>query len=126
MNKKVFYWSATIAYALLIFLLSSFSGDKTEKLYLFKHSDKLIHIAEYAVLCFLLSKTLSFTLKENVKRYIGLAAIVITLLYAISDEFHQSFVPGRYAEVYDVFADGMGAVLSQIILYIKEAKGDLR
>ncbi len=126
MNKKVFYWSATIAYALLIFLLSSFSGDKTEKLYLFKHSDKIIHLFEYAILCFLVSKTLSFTLKESVKRYAGLAAIVITLLYAISDEFHQSFVPGRYAEVYDVFADGMGAVLSQIILYIKEVKGDLR
>ncbi len=126
MNKKVIYWSATIAYALLIFLLSSFSGDKTEKLYLFKHSDKLIHLLEYAVLCFLLSKTLSFTLKENVRRYIGLMAIAISLLYAISDEFHQSFIPGRSAEVYDVFADGMGAVLSQIILYIKEVKGDLR
>ncbi len=126
MNKKVFYWSATIAYALLIFFLSSLSGDKTEKLYLFKHSDKIIHLAEYAILCFLVSKTLSFTLKNNIKRYVPLFAILIALLYAISDEFHQSFVPGRSAEVYDVFADGMGAVLSQIILYIKDVKGDLR
>ncbi|MBI5182202.1 MAG: VanZ family protein [Nitrospirae bacterium] len=126
MNKKLLYWSATIAYALLIFFLSSLSGDKTEKLYLFKHSDKIIHLLEYAVLCFLLSKTLSSTLKESVRRYTGLIAIVISLLYAISDEFHQSFVPGRSAEVYDVFADGMGAVLTQIILYIKEVKGDLR
>ncbi|MBI5180712.1 MAG: VanZ family protein [Nitrospirae bacterium] len=126
MNKKLLYWSATIAYALLIFFLSSLSGDKTEKLYLFKHSDKIIHLLEYAVLCFLISKTLFSTLKESVRRYTGLIAIVISLLYAISDEFHQSFVPGRSAEVYDVFADGMGAVLSQIILYIKEVKGDLR
>ena len=126
MNKKVLYLSATIAYALLIFLLSSFSGDKTEKLYLFKHSDKIIHLLEYAVLCFLVSKALSFTLKENVRRYIGLIAVVISLLYAITDEFHQSFVPGRYASMYDIFADGIGAVISQIILYIKDVKGDLR
>lgn len=126
MNKKVLYLSATIAYALLIFLLSSLSGDKTEKLYLFKHSDKIIHLLEYAVLCFLVSKALSSTLKENVRRYIGLIAVVISLLYAITDEFHQSFVPGRYASMDDVFADGMGAVISQIILYIKDVKGDLR
>ncbi|MEK6656624.1 MAG: VanZ family protein [Nitrospirota bacterium] len=126
MNKKVLYLSATIAYALLIFLLSSFSGDKTEKLYLFKHSDKIIHLLEYAVLCFLVSKALSSTLKENVRRYIGLIAVVISLLYAITDEFHQSFVPGRYASIDDIFADGIGAVISQIILYIKDVKGDLR
>lgn len=126
MNKKVLYLSATIAYALLIFLLSSFSGDKTEKLYLFKHSDKIIHLLEYAVLCFLVSKALSSTLKENARRYTGLIAIVISLLYAITDEFHQSFVPGRYASIDDIFADGIGAVISQIILYIKDVKGDLR
>jgi VanZ family protein len=126
MNKKVLYLSATIAYALLIFLLSSLSGDKTEKLYLFKHSDKIIHLLEYAVLCFLVSKALSSTLKENVRRYTGLIAVVISLLYAITDEFHQSFVPGRYASMYDIFADGIGAVISQIILYIKDVKGDLR
>ncbi len=125
-NKKIFYWAAAISYALLIFFLSSLSGSQTDRFYLFKNSDKVIHIMVYAVLCFLLNRAFSFTFKNSVKRYVPIIAIFISIVYAISDEFHQSFVPGRSAEVYDVFADGMGAVISQIILYIKDLKGDLR
>ncbi|MBI3353330.1 MAG: VanZ family protein [Nitrospirae bacterium] len=125
-NKRIFYLSAAIAYALLIFFLSSLTGAEADRLNYFKIWDKLAHFLEYALFCFLVSKALFFTLENNMKRYISLLAVLIVILFAISDEFHQSFVPGRSAEVYDVFADGMGAVLSQIILYIKEVKGDLR
>jgi VanZ family protein len=37
--------------------------------------------------------------------------VLITVLYGISDEFHQSFVPGRYSEVKDVASDAAGALL---------------
>src|SRR5699024_9669514 len=36
-------------------------------------------------------------------------AFLISLLYAISDEFHQLFVPGRSGEIRDVVIDSMGA-----------------
>ena len=39
------------------------------------------------------------------------AAWAFATLYAASDEFHQSFVPGRTAEVWDVFLDSAGALL---------------
>lgn len=125
-NKKIFYWAAAITYALLIFFLSSLSGSQTDRFYLFKNSDKVIHIMVYAVLCLLLNRAFFFTFKNSVKRYVPIIAIFISIVYAITDEFHQSFVPGRYASMDDIFADGIGAVISQIILYIKDVKGELR
>lgn len=58
---------------------------------------------------------------------VGLRAVVIALgisvLYAISDEAHQLFVPGRAGQVKDVFIDSAGAVfgigLYEIFKYIK-------
>lgn len=40
-----------------------------------------------------------------------LAAVALTLLYALSDEFHQSFVPGRHADPLDLAFDTLGAAL---------------
>lgn len=36
---------------------------------------------------------------------------LIAFLYALSDEFHQMFVPGRYASLQDIGADSAGAFL---------------
>ena len=33
------------------------------------------------------------------------------MLYALSDEFHQTFVPGRVADPWDLFCDALGAVV---------------
>ncbi len=38
-------------------------------------------------------------------------AVALTLLYALSDELHQSFVPGRHADPLDLAFDALGAVL---------------
>ena len=39
-------------------------------------------------------------------------AFLLTGLYALSDEFHQAFVPGRHPDPWDLVADGLGAVLA--------------
>ena len=39
-------------------------------------------------------------------------ALVLTILYAISDELHQGLVAGRHASASDVVIDGIGAVLA--------------
>jgi len=43
------------------------------------------------------------------KRWIYVAAWGLSVLYAFSDEFHQSFVPGRHATMWDVGVDSIGA-----------------
>lgn len=49
--------------------------------------------------------------REGVKKKTLLFAVLIASLYGVSDEFHQFFVPGRVASVFDVFADVVGSIL---------------
>ena len=46
------------------------------------------------------------------RRHAVLVALLLTMLYAFSDEFHQGFVPGRYPDPWDLLCDGIGAVLA--------------
>jgi VanZ family protein len=62
------------------------------------------HFSEYALLAALWIWALAPSLGPRAI----LAAAVISLLYAISDEYHQSFVPGRDADPVDVGVDGAG------------------
>ena len=45
-----------------------------------------------------------------------LAAWVLTLLYALSDELHQAFVPGRHPDPRDIVTDGVGALLALLVI----------
>jgi VanZ family protein len=63
---------------------------------------KSLHIVEYGVL-FLLWR---FTLYKN-RRGREIAAL-ISILYGVSDEFHQTFVPTREGRIRDVFIDALG------------------
>ena len=46
------------------------------------------------------------------RRHALLVAFLLTMLYALSDEFHQAFVPGRYPDPWDLLCDALGAVLA--------------
>ena len=70
---------------------------------------KLAHLTEYAILAVLLWNALRLSAAgASMRRLCGLAVLGSTL-YAASDEFHQSFVPGREATVRDVLIDTAGA-----------------
>ena len=74
---------------------------------------KIAHFTEYAVLSILLTLTLKsfgLTLKKSA------LAVLISFLYAISDEIHQYFVPGRAGRAFDVLIDTSGAFVGYIIL----------
>jgi VanZ family protein len=45
------------------------------------------------------------------RRHVLLLALALTMFYALSDEFHQAFVPGRYPDLWDLVCDGLGATL---------------
>jgi VanZ family protein len=69
---------------------------------------KLLHFAEYALLCFLWWRLLRTQLPE---RRAALVAFLIASLYAATDEFHQSFVDGRNGTPVDWAIDSAGAAL---------------
>lgn len=74
---------------------------------------KLVHIIEYGFLYFLVSYAVAKTTAYNKLETFALA-LMITVLYGLTDEFHQIFVWGRTARLEDVVADGAGAVLVAI------------
>lgn len=76
---------------------------------------KKAHFFIYLVLGFLVINALRASNHRGL-RSIGIAQ-VICMLYAISDEIHQLFVPGRSAEFMDVFIDSIGAAVG-IVGYI--------
>lgn len=49
--------------------------------------------------------------------WLWFGSVIFCSLYGVSDEYHQSFVPGRLAETGDWLADTLGAAISTMILY---------
>lgn len=69
---------------------------------------KLAHITEYAVLAFFVYAYVSSY--KNV-RIPGLVAVIVTIIYAASDEYHQTFIVGRSGNITDVLIDAIGVVV---------------
>lgn len=81
---------------------------------------KIAHFSIYTLVGFLLMAL--FSTYENIKRknQICISAI-LGILYAISDEIHQSFTPGRGPKITDVFIDSLGVFFGiTVILLILE------
>jgi len=106
-----------LAYVTLIFILSSRSLQNflPEKI---ASSDKLIHIMEYAVLAALSVRVLDYFWPNMDIKKLFVLGVLFAVLYGISDEIHQYFVPSRYADGYDVLADLIGVLLGAR-LYIR-------
>jgi VanZ family protein len=69
---------------------------------------KLVHFAEYGLLCFLWWRLLRTGMEPG---RAALLAFLLSSLYAASDEFHQSFVEGRNGTPVDWAIDSAGAAL---------------
>jgi len=111
--KKQLRFLPPLLWMALIFYLSSrqrlaVSGNYLVSFMIFK----TLHIIEYGILFFLWH----FALRENGlgpyknKKSIKLAAI-ISILYGIFDELHQTFVPTREGKLRDVFIDSLGVFI---------------
>jgi VanZ family protein len=105
------YWLPVIIYAIIIFSASSIPGKAIPPI--FKYQDVVFHFTEYAFLSLFLSRALKAGGVLGHKRFYWV--FILCLLYALSDEWHQSFVPGRVASLYDIVVDGLGAFVAGII-----------
>jgi VanZ family protein len=65
---------------------------------------KLAHVAEYAILGWLIQRA-----RED--QHAGWQAWLMAAIYAATDEFHQSFTPGRHPLATDVLIDSFGAAI---------------
>lgn len=77
---------------------------------------KTAHFLEYAALA--ASLVLNFTIwKVDLRRNLGLS-VLITTAYAITDEFHQTFIPGRSGQVSDVLLDSCGGITGALLFIL--------
>jgi len=99
----------------LIFVLSSQSvlididNQAGEKMFY-----KSAHFFAYAVLMWLMWRALSPGRRAGWP--VLLAALGLTVLYGVSDEIHQLFVPGRHGRLADVLFDSAGALAMALLL----------
>jgi len=126
-NFKVFlkYWLPVLAWAGVIFYFSSLpdlkSGFEPTIDFILR---KAAHMIEFGILaCLFLRIGFCHEKSENMK-YIFLLAILFSILYAVTDEYHQSFVAGREMAVRDILIDGVGTVLGSSLYLLFKRKGN--
>lgn len=104
-----------LAGAAAIFAVSSMPRPPIPELLVFWNSDKLLHAAAYCTLA-------ALVLFGAQARTGGLGAaarteaVIAAALYGASDEWHQSFVPGRSLSTYDMIADALGALVGGLVV----------
>ena len=77
---------------------------------------KAAHMSEYAILAFLIYVPLLINVRfKKISGYF-LATMSVCLIYAITDETHQLFVPGRDGRITDVIIDTIGSMIAALIL----------
>jgi VanZ family protein len=110
------YQAPVLLWMALIFIASSIPSGSFPDGSLFRY-DKLIHLVIYGVLGFLMHRALSRQSRfPLLARWAALWSVFFCVLYGVSDEFHQSFVPGRDMSGYDLIANTAGALLSAVIV----------
>ena len=114
-NRSKSWIVATILWMIIIFILSTtyFSSQRTahilERISTEINFRFLAHLIVYTILGFLASGAIqtNFSWKNKF-----LITLVVCILYAITDEFHQSFVYGRHAKIMDIGFDFIGMLLA--------------
>lgn len=108
---KVYLWTRAIVWCGVIFYLSSIPHLKTELGLWDFVLRKFAHALVFGILFLFVHSAIDITYNISQKRkYIY--AVIFCILYAISDEYHQSFVPGRNASAIDVLIDSLGVFAS--------------
>jgi VanZ family protein len=99
-------WLAPIALMAVIFAMSAMTSDETDHGVVYLLLRKSAHFAEYALLTVLWWRALRTRTAESTAL---VAAFVIAVGYAITDEIHQTSVEGRIGSPLDVLIDSAGA-----------------
>jgi VanZ family protein len=101
-----------LAWMVFIFIMSSqeqFPGTFGVSIFLLT---VVAHLFLYGTLSLLL--LFAFAGSQRPTRSMMAVAIICAALYGVSDEFHQSFVPGRDASVFDLCVNTVGATVAVI------------
>ena len=142
-RKSIKYWLPVVFWMAFIFWMSTdtFSSQNTSFLvepvvrFLFPeilppetvliHAliRKAGHVIEYFILSILLFRAFRGGSKESWNWRWASLSVILVILYAAGDEFHQSFVPVRTASLGDIGIDSAGGILAQAIITLRHLYG---
>lgn len=106
-------WPAPFALMAAIFVLSA-QPDLSSGLGIFDLiGRKIAHMGMFALLCLLWWRALRTVVPPE---HALALALGLSILYAVTDEYHQSFVPGRHGSPLDVAIDAVGAAATAVAL----------
>jgi VanZ family protein len=122
-NNKMefFYWRLpAMIWAAFILALTSYPTINVPDLG-FNAIDKIAHIGVYFILGFLVFRALA---PKNTPKSSALAfkTFAICFLFAVFDEAHQLFIPGRFAELLDLSADIIGILFGTLTFFLLPVK----
>lgn len=132
-RKRMIRWGLTVAMMLVIFLFSAQNGQESGEVSSFVKMlvsrlkfvgwflqyveiRKIAHFSVYLILGICVLRAL--LLYERTMRSRFCIALLYCFIYACTDEFHQYFVPGRAASIWDVLIDTSGALMGSLIVIL--------
>ena len=123
MSRTVLAWGPAVLWAAVLFFLSSLSDPPQPESFQLPGLDKVAHFGMYAVLGALLARG-----REAGGTPSHAAVLLLGALYGVSDEWHQSFVPGRQVSALDWAADlaGLAAGYWTLLRLIRRSRATVR
>jgi len=110
LNDFFKYRLPAVLWMMFIFFLSSIPKQKLPDVD-FPYVHMLAHFVEYTVLGFLLVRSFLHSVGSDKKVFAAAAAFIVALLFACSDEYHQTFVAGRNGDWMTVVYDAIFSVI---------------
>ena len=80
---------------------------------------KIAHFTEYAILGFLAARAFSTSPTDAIRQRWFLLSVSLIVVYALFDEYHQSFVPSRTASIFDSLIDIAGGLTALLAVRAK-------
>lgn len=77
---------------------------------------KIAHFTEYAILGFLAARAFRTSPRPAINQRWFLICLTLIIVYALMDEYHQTFVPSRTASIYDSMIDVTGGLIALLIV----------
>lgn len=117
-NKWIRYWLPVLAHMALIYYLSSRSSFPVEVPPWAFYADKVVHAVIFGFLGFLFLRAWLQGKWQRINLPASILTVGFILLYGISDEVHQMFVPNRHPSIGDIAADITGAAFVVLLVFI--------
>ncbi len=106
------YWLPVVLYAGMIVMFSSMSTPQAHfPSWLGGINDKVVHALEYAVLAILCYRAFLYGVGPRFANFAGFLGVAGAILFGITDEIHQYFVPLREADPWDLLSNAVGSMV---------------